>query len=87
MNDRTECASAARRTAALAGMALALVLIVASVSSVDPAFTGIDLDLASISSNVPWGANGYLIVLVALVLSFVALASPQGEDDERLHRD
>ena len=68
-------------------MALALVLIVASVSSVDPAFTGIDLDLAIISSNVPWGANGYLIVLVALVLSFVALASPQGEDDERLHRD
>ena len=87
MNDRTECASAARRTAALAGMALALVLIVASVSSVDPAFTGIDFDLASISSKVPWGANGYLIVLVALVLSCVALASPPGEDDERLHRD
>jgi hypothetical protein len=87
MNDRTECATAARRTGALAAICLALVLIVASVSSVDLAFTGIDLDLASISSKVPWGANGYLVVFVALVLPFVALASPKGEDDERLHRD
>jgi hypothetical protein len=87
MNDHTECATAARRTGALAAIWLALVLIVASVSSVGLAFSGIDLDLASISSKVPWGANGYPVVFVALVLPFVALASPKGEDDERLHRD
>jgi MFS family permease len=83
MNDprttrRTNAASASRTTSTgvtaepgrggvLASMCLALVLVVASVSSVNLALTSIGLDLGASSSQLTWIADGYTVALAALV--------------------
>jgi EmrB/QacA subfamily drug resistance transporter len=62
----------------LASMCLALVLVVASVSSVNLALTGISLDLHTTSSQLTWVADGYTVALAALVLPFGALGDRFG---------
>ena len=59
-------------------MCLALVLVVASVSSVNLALTGISLDLGTTSSQLTWIADGYTVALAALVLPFGALGDRLG---------
>ena len=66
------------RTAVLASMCLALVLVVASVSSVNLALTQISLDLGTTSSQLTWIADGYTVALAALVLPFGALGDKLG---------
>jgi EmrB/QacA subfamily drug resistance transporter len=66
------------RTGILASMCLALVLVVASVSSVNLALTGISIDLGATSSQLTWIADGYTIALAALVLPFGALGDRFG---------
>jgi len=79
MNSSPASASdAANRTAILASMCLALVLVVASVSSVNLALTGISLDLGTTSSQLTWIADGYTVALAALVLPFGALGDRFG---------
>lgn len=65
-------------TGVLASMCLALVLVVASVSSVNLALTGISLDLATTSTQLTWIADGYTVALAALVLPFGALGDRFG---------
>jgi EmrB/QacA subfamily drug resistance transporter len=69
---------AAGRNGILASMCLALVLVVASVSSVNLALTGISLDLGTTSSQLTWIADGYTVALAALVLPFGALGDLLG---------
>jgi EmrB/QacA subfamily drug resistance transporter len=59
-------------------MCLALVLVVASVSSVNLALTEISLDLGTSSSQLTWIADGYTVALAALVLPFGALGDKLG---------
>jgi len=66
------------RNGVLASMCLALVLVVASVSSVNLALTGISLDLGTTSSQLTWIADGYTVALAALVLPFGALGDRFG---------
>jgi EmrB/QacA subfamily drug resistance transporter len=66
------------RTGILASMCLALVLVVASVSSVNLALAGISLDLHTTSSQLTWIADGYTVALAALVLPFGALGDRLG---------
>jgi EmrB/QacA subfamily drug resistance transporter len=66
------------RTATLVSMCLALVLVVASVSSVNLALTGISVDLGTTSSQLTWIADGYTVALAALVLPFGALGDRLG---------
>ena len=66
------------RGATLASMCLALVLVVASVSSLNLALTGISLDLGTSSSQLTWIADGYTVALAALVLPFGALGDRFG---------
>lgn len=66
------------RAGVLASMCLALVLVVASVSSVNLALTGISLDLGTSSSQLTWIADGYTVALAALVLPFGALGDRVG---------
>lgn len=68
----------AGRNGILASMCLALVLVVASVSSVNLALTGISLDLGTTSSQLTWIADGYTVALAALVLPFGALGDRFG---------
>ena len=68
----------AGRNGILASMCLALVLVVASVSSVNLALTGISLDLGTTSSQLTWIADGYTVALAALVLPFGALGDLLG---------
>ena len=68
----------AERRGTLASMCLALVLVVASVSSVNLALTGISLDLGTSSSQLMWIADGYTVALAALVLPFGALGDRVG---------
>jgi EmrB/QacA subfamily drug resistance transporter len=65
-------------TGVLMSMCLALVLVVASVSSVNLALTGISLDLGTTSSQLTWIADGYTVALAALVLPFGALGDRFG---------
>jgi len=69
---------AARRVAILASMCLALVLVVASVASVNLALTGISVDLGTTSTQLTWIADGYTVALAALVLPFGALGDRFG---------
>src|SRR4026209_1428825 len=62
----------------LASMCLALVLVVASVSSVNLALTGISLDLRTTSEQLTWIADGYTIALGAPLLPFGALGDRFG---------
>jgi len=66
------------RHGVLASMCLALVLVVASVSSVNLALTGISLDLGTTSSELTWIADGYTVALAALVLPFGARGDRMG---------
>ena len=66
------------RRGTLASMCLALVLVVASVSSVNLALTGISVDLGTSSSQLTWIADGYTVALAALVLPFGALGDRYG---------
>jgi EmrB/QacA subfamily drug resistance transporter len=66
------------RTGVLFSMCLALVLVVASVSSVNLALTGISIDLGTTSSQLTWVADGYTVALAALVLPFGALGDRIG---------
>ncbi|HMJ78902.1 MAG TPA: MFS transporter [Iamia sp.] len=66
------------RTGVLASMCLALVLVVASVSSVNLALTGISIDLGTSASQLTWVADGYTVALAALVLPFGALGDRIG---------
>jgi EmrB/QacA subfamily drug resistance transporter len=68
----------ASRTGTLASMCLALVLVVASVSSVNLALSGISLDLGTTSAQLTWVADGYTVALAALVLPFGALGDRIG---------
>jgi len=68
----------AGRNGILASMCLALVLVVASVSSVNLALTGISLDLGTTSAQLTWIADGYTVALAALVLPFGALGDRFG---------
>jgi EmrB/QacA subfamily drug resistance transporter len=68
----------AGRTGILVAMCLSLVLVVASVSSVNLALTGISLDLGTSSSQLTWIADGYTVALAALVLPFGALGDRVG---------
>jgi EmrB/QacA subfamily drug resistance transporter len=70
-------ADAARR-GVLASMCLALVLVVASVASINLALTGISIDLGASSSQLTWIADGYTVALAALVLPFGALGDRFG---------
>jgi MFS family permease len=73
------------RNGILAAMCLALVLVVASVSSVNLALTGISLDLGTSSSQLTWIADGYTVALAALVLPFGALGVSDGRRSDRDH--
>jgi EmrB/QacA subfamily drug resistance transporter len=66
------------RTGVLASMCLALVLVVASVSSVNVTLTAIGLDLGASSTQLTWIADGYTVALAALVLPFGALGDRFG---------
>jgi EmrB/QacA subfamily drug resistance transporter len=66
------------RTGILASMCLALVLVVASVSSVNLALTGISVALHTTSTQLTWIADGYTVALAALVLPFGALGDRLG---------
>jgi len=66
------------RTGVLASMCLALVLVVASVSSVNLALMHISVDLGATSSQLTWIADGYTVALAALVLPFGALGDRYG---------
>ena len=68
----------ASRNGTLASMCLALVLVVASVASVNLALTGISIDLGATSSQLTWIADGYTVALAALVLPFGALGDLLG---------
>src|SRR5688500_18955184 len=79
MSDHTSSPTdGAGRNGILASMCLALVLVVASVSSVNLALTGISLDLGTTSSQLTWVADGYTVALAALVLPFGALGDRLG---------
>ncbi len=79
MNSQTSSTTdGAERNGILASMCLALVLVVASVSSVNLALTGISLDLGTTSSQLTWIADGYTVALAALVLPFGALGDLLG---------
>ena len=79
MNSQTSSTTdGAGRNGILASMCLALVLVVASVSSVNLALTGISLDLGTTSSQLTWIADGYTVALAALVLPFGALGDRLG---------
>jgi EmrB/QacA subfamily drug resistance transporter len=66
------------RTGILASMCLALVLVVASVSSLNLALTDISIDLGTTSTQLTWIADGYTVALAALVLPFGALGDRFG---------
>jgi EmrB/QacA subfamily drug resistance transporter len=66
------------RHGVLLSMCLALVLVVASVSSVNLALRGISVDLGTSSSQLTWIADGYTVALAALVLPFGALGDRIG---------
>ncbi len=77
-NTTTTLKGDAGRNGILAAMCLALVLVVASVSSVNLALTGISLDLGTSSSQLTWIADGYTVALAAFVLPFGALGDRLG---------
>ncbi|MBI5088312.1 MAG: MFS transporter [Actinobacteria bacterium] len=78
MNQHVSPSTDRARTGILVSMCLALVLVVASVSSVNLALTGISLDLGTTSSQLTWIADGYTVALAALVLPFGALGDRFG---------
>lgn len=70
--------SAARRRGVLVAMCLSLVLVVASVSSLNLAMPQLAVDLSASSSALTWIADGYTVALAALVLPLGALGDRLG---------
>src|SRR5688500_16315046 len=70
--------SAARRRGVLIAMCLSLVLVVASVSSLNLAMPQLAVDLSASSSALTWIADGYTVALAALVLPLGALGDRLG---------
>ena len=62
----------------LAGCCLALVLVMASVTSVNLALEGIAVDLGAAGSDLTWIADAYTVALAAFVLPFGALGDDKG---------
>ena len=62
----------------LSGCCLALVLVMASVTSVNLALEGIAVDLNAAGSDLTWIADAYTVALAALVLPFGALGDDFG---------
>lgn len=62
----------------LSGCCLALVLVMASVTSVNLALEGIAIDLKAAGSDLTWIADAYTVALAALVLPFGALGDDFG---------
>jgi EmrB/QacA subfamily drug resistance transporter len=73
--------SAARRRGVLSAMCLSLVLVVASVSSLNLAMPQLAVDLHASSSALTWIADGYTVALAALVLPLGALGDRIGRRD------
>lgn len=70
--------SAGRRRGVLIAMCLSLVLVVASVSSLNLAMPQLALDLRASNSAMTWIADGYTVALAALVLPLGALGDRLG---------
>jgi EmrB/QacA subfamily drug resistance transporter len=67
-----------QRRGVLFSMCLSLVLVVASVSSLNLALPGLAVALGASSSALTWIADGYTVALAALVLPFGALGDRVG---------
>ena len=67
-----------RRRGVLIAMCLSLVLVVASVSSLNMAMPQLAIDLSASSSALTWIADGYTVALAALVLPLGALGDRLG---------
>src|SRR5688500_15335991 len=67
-----------QRRGVLFSMCLALVLVVASVSSLNLALSDLAVDLSAAASALTWIADGYTLALAALVLPFGALGDRFG---------
>ena len=70
--------TSARRRGVLIAMCLSLVLVVASVSSLNMAMPQLAVDLHASSSALTWIADGYTVALAALVLPLGALGDRLG---------
>jgi len=70
--------SPARRRGVLIAMCLSLVLVVASVSSLNMAMPQLAVSLSASSSALTWIADGYTVALAALVLPLGALGDRLG---------
>jgi EmrB/QacA subfamily drug resistance transporter len=68
----------AQRRGVLFSMCLSLVLVVASVSSLNLALPSLAVDLGASSGALTWIADGYTVALAALVLPFGALGDRFG---------
>ena len=66
-----------RRTCAVA-TGLAALLLIALTSSVMLACRGSGFGLVAATSHITWGAGGYTVAIVAMVLPFAVLAEPLG---------
>jgi MFS family permease len=73
-----EAISAARRRGVLFAMCLSLVLVVASVSSLNLALPDLATSLGASSSAQTWIVDGYTVALAALVLPLGALGDRLG---------
>lgn len=67
-----------QRRGVLFSMCLALVLVIASVSSLNLALADLAVDLGATTSALTWIADGYTVALAALVLPFGALGDRFG---------
>lgn len=76
--DAGETISAARRRGVLFAMCLSLVLVVASVSSLNLALPDLATSLGASSSALTWIVDGYTVALAALVLPLGALGDRVG---------
>jgi EmrB/QacA subfamily drug resistance transporter len=74
----SEAISAARRRGVLFAMCLSLVLVVASVSSLNLALPDLATSLGASSSAQTWIVDGYTVLLAALVLPLGALGDRVG---------
>src|SRR3712207_4272917 len=70
--------SPSRRRRVLFAMCLSLVLVIASVSSLNMAMPQLAVDLHASSSALTWIADGYSVALAALVLPLGALGDRIG---------
>jgi EmrB/QacA subfamily drug resistance transporter len=76
--DLSAVLSPGRRRAVLAAMCLSLVLVVASVASINLALPELSVDLDASGTALTWVADAYTLALAALVLPFGALGDRIG---------